>query len=635
MLTIVAIDKNLMSHLDDFDSLFTEPSEKGNFKLCSWNRDGKNLSQAIPALFDRHFVSDNDLREWNIVIVSDDRNCDCANPFSGDYMSGRDSLPDPELNEVAKMLGIVPTSSHSSYELPNDKFGKIKWNVEVNRSLRDEKIRQYKTFEFARPQKIYLLSVVRKADVDLDEFSSKKTDKIFFDFRIKARYPVNCRFLRFNLSSISNSNTKEDFFRLWMTLLTFIYSGPDLFYLSADALYNIDSLIDKKDLKNQIDSIYSRVHFVKKYAQNRISDIIKERERLKSKHYEKPSLAEHIDVVFSVDEKGLYLNKKKFGLAKNCPCDDRASYASQRELIEKKIATNLFKTPNRALKKAIKETKEKGRFVPFTEEKIFLDENQTEDLIESINNTELSLYGDSAVDISYKENSKKARLNCDKDNYKIMKKRSTVANIVGGSLIAFCAVLIGFLPYVINAVTTEIGTTIKASLGITFGSIILLALVGFITILIQKIPLTSGINRFQSIIKRLIRSVTDSAKDYSLFLSKLSTFMKSNSFKTYLDYDGDIYKREEELMLQKNIDFSEKEESACISWGEIFDFQIKYNEKKVNKLFSLDEFPEKNPVFSFKLQTGDFKTLLNGKESNLITPYNFVKSVNISLEEDA
>lgn len=114
-------------------------------------------------------------------------------------------------------------------------------------------------------RKIFLWSVVRKNDVDIDEFSKACADaeSTLHNFGIKARYPVNCRFLRFNLSSVSNTNTREDYFRLWMSLLTFVYNDPDAIFLSPDTLYNIDCDIDKRVLKNQISTIYSRVHYVK------------------------------------------------------------------------------------------------------------------------------------------------------------------------------------------------------------------------------------------------------------------------------------------------------------------------------------------------------------------------------------
>lgn len=634
MLTVLAIDKNLMGELDDFETLFSNVQNKGQFKICCWNREGKNLVEAIPALFDRHFLSENELRDWNITIVSDDRNCTCENPFGGDYLNDKENLPDPEINEVAKMLGIVPTNSHSWYELPTSKFGSIKWNVEVNRNLRDEKLKEYNIIEFSRPQKIFLVSVVKKADVDIDKFAKPKTDTAYFDFRIKAKYPVNCRFLKFNLSSVSNSNTREDYFRLWMTLLTFIYNDPDSIFLSPDSMYNIDSVIDKRIMQRQISTIFSKVHFVKKYSLNRIQEIETMREYIKKKHYDCPNLESSVSLQFDVNDDGLKLNLKRFGLAKNCPCDDTATYSSQREIIDRRIF-NFLKAPKRALKKAVLDTKKEGRFIPDTEEKIHLDEDQTEDLIYSINDMELGLFGEDSVDIDYERKNAEERIKCDEENYKIMKKRSTVSVIVFGSLVAFCAVFIGFLPYIINAFVTKNNQTIADSFMITSVSILLLAIAGIITLLILRVPLTTGLKKFNYIMKMLVIQTKDLADQYTVYLSKLSSYMKKNSFKTYLDCNNNIYMRDEENKLEKNIIYSDSKEQVCQNWADIFNIKLKYNEKYVDETFYLDNHPEQNPVFSFKLRAGDFKVLLNGKPSDLVTPYEFIKSINITLEEDA
>ncbi|MFR6065565.1 MAG: hypothetical protein ACLUH5_05945 [Eubacterium sp.] len=634
MLTVLAIDRNLMNELDDFETLFSNVQNKGNFRICCWNREGKNLVEAIPALFDRHFLSENELRDWNIMIVSDDRNCTYDNPFGGDYLLGKENLPDPELNEVAKMLGIVPTNSHSWYELPKSKFGSIKWGVDVSRTLRDEKLREYNVFEFSRPQKIYLVSVVKKTDVDIDGFTKPKTNTTYFDFRIKAKYPVNCRFLKFNLSSVSNSNTKEDYFRLWMTVLTFIYNDPDSIFLSPDAMYNMDSVIDKKVMQRQISTIFSKVHFVKKYANVKIQDIKVMREYIKQKHYDFPNLDSSISIQFDVNDDGLLLNLKRFGLAKNCPCEDNATYSSQREMIDKKIF-NFLKAPKRALKKAVCETKNKGKFVPDSEEKIHMDEEQTEDLIYSINDMELALFGEDSVNIDYERKNAEERNVCDEENYKTMKKRSTVSVIVFGSLIAFFAVFIGFIPYIINAFVTKNNETIADSFMVTSLSLLVLAIAGIITLIVLKVPLLRGLKKFNNIMKKLVKQTVDLADQYTVYLSKLSSFMKRNSFKTYLDCNDNVYMREEELKLEKNINFSDLKEEACQNWADMFNFKLKYNEKYIDESFYLDEYPEKNPVFSFKIKSGDFRVLLNGKPSNLVTPYEFIKVINITLEENA
>ena len=87
-------------------------------------------------------------------------------------------------------------------------------------------------------------------------------------------------------------------------------------------------------------------------------------------------------------------------------------------------------------------------------------------------------------------------------------------------------------------------------------------------------------------------------------------------------------------MLRKNSEYSDKIDQMCRNWGSIFDFEVKYSEKKANKYFEIDEYPQKNPLYSFVIKSGEYKIMLNDAPSNLSAPYEFIKSVNITLEED-
>ena len=61
---------------------------------------------------------------------------------------------------------------------------------------------------------------------------------------------------------------------------------------------------------------------------------------------------------------------------------------------------------------------------------------------------------------------------------------------------------------------------------------------------------------------------------------------------------------------------------------------MNYSEKNVDKYFVLDDYPERNPIYSFVLRSGDYKIKSNGRRSNLISPYEFITSFDITLEED-
>lgn len=75
------------------------------------------------------------------------------------------------------------------------------------------------------------------------------------------------------------------------------------------------------------------------------------------------------------------------------------------------------------------------------------------------------------------------------------------------------------------------------------------------------------------------------APKYTLFLSKFSSFMKMNSFNNYLRCNNNVFMLEEEIMLRKNREYSDKIEQMCRNWGSIFDFEVKYSEKKSKQVF--------------------------------------------------
>ncbi len=161
-----------------------------------------------------------------------------------------------------------------------------------------------------------------------------------------------------------------------------------------------------------------------------------------------------------------------------------------------------------------------------------------------------------------------------------------------------------------------------------------MALAGFVTLLILRIPLSRNFKQFKKIMKELVRETKALAPKYTLFLSKFSSFMKMNSFNNYLRCNNNVFMLETEIMLRKNCEYSEKIEQMCQSWGNVFDFEVKYSEKKANKYFEIDECPENNPLYSFVIKSGEYKIFMNDVPSKLLAPYEFIKSVNITLEEN-
>lgn len=628
-----------MREIGDFEPLLQNVAKDGEYKICSWIREGKTLEESIPALFDRAFVTEGELLNWNIMIVSDDRECYADNPFDGSYDDPNDEGTKPvdyNLNEIAKMLGVVPAHSVSTIDMPAHKKDTAHYNISVDSAVRDNKLQQYMVEDFTRPQRIYLLAVQKKYDVDVSHFSSDSmvpadTHEVF---STKGYYPPNCRFLKFNLSSNSNRTTMTDYFRLWMTVMSLAYNdGADELFIAPYLLYSVDTDIDKDVVCTQITEIYSRIHYVRKFAENQISHIHKLREYQDNKHYDIPYLESSVKVSFEADEEGLYLNNRRFGLAKNCPVPDEPEYSAQREQIEKNIKEYL-KIPRRAVKRSVGETKRQGEYVSDIAEFIHLDPDQIEDLDESIDNIELELMKAEEIDINYPKENAEQRKKADKHTKKVMKNRSTAGAVVLGSIAMFSAFALAFMPYIIDAIArVKTSQAISGSLMVVGICVAILALCGIITLIVLKMPLSSALHSFRDVIDALVDFVNNQADAYSEYLSKLSGFMKRNSFKRYLNSDVMVYMRDEEDMYILNRNYCEDIEQTCKKWSDGFRFRLLYKESGVDADFVLDNNPRGNSVYSFVLSDGIFKMDYNNYESRLETPYEFVKSLNVKREE--
>ena len=637
MLTILAIEESLMREIGDFEPLLQNSAKAGEYKICSWRREGKTLEESIPALFDREYISEAELLNWNIMVVSDDRTVFVDNPFEGSYFPGEGKeLADRELNEIAKMLGVVPAHSKVKRIESDDKSVPPRTEISIDSDLQDQKLSEYKFNDFARPEKIYLLAVQKKYDIDMTQkhIAGAQTDSNN-SFCRDGYYPANCRFLKFNLSSNSNKTTMVDYFRMWMTILALVYNdGAEDLYIPPYSLYSVDADIDNDKVRIQINDIYSRIRFVRKYAENQIENIHQLRKSQAAKHYDMPNLNSSIEVNFQADESNLYLDERQFGLAKDCPIPDEPEYKYQRDIQERNIKEYL-KVPARAVRKCVGQTKEQGVFVSNSPEIIHLNREQTEDLNESIDQLEIELMRADEIDISYPNENARERSETDSDLLITMEKRSTVSAIVLGSLVMFAAFVFTFLPYIINAITNvKTKAAVSSSILVTVIVLLAMALCGIITLVILRHPLTRGFRRFEETIDDLVDYVNNQSEAYSKYLSKLSEFMKRNSFKRYLESDHNSYKREEEDLYILNRNYCFEIESTCSKWAESFRFNLMYSENKASEYsFELDESPQMNPVYAFVVSDGVYNIDFNAGASQLESPYAFIKSLNIQREE--
>lgn len=646
MPNIIAIEESLMRESGDFEPLLNTPQVNADkYKICSWNRQGKTLRESIPALFDRGFVSANELEKWSIIVVSDDRKCVLQNPFAGKYVDDgldeQNPVLDPELNELAKMLGVVPTRSVSKRIEPATKKDSASWEIKIDDQLKTKKLQQYQLDDFSRPEVIYLVAVQKLFDVDLRSFRtlSKSDAAKNQSVGVEGLYPSNCRFFKFNLSEQSNRVSNMDFLRLWMAVLSLSCNlDVDELYLKPYSLYNISSDVSKEGLSKHINSYYARLRNVRSYIAKELVKIQKERKEAKNVVHQLPNLTTSVSVNFATDENQLHLNKKQFGLATDCPVDDEAEYVEQTYQIEKRIK-EYQKSPVRAVRKAVAATKDQGKYVPESDYEIYPTREQMEDIDESIEELELDLMSFSTLDVKYPKQNEKLRKAADKKVKHNLKKRSNKGAILATSGIAFLAFVLSNLPYLINAAghadvgKVKSGEMVEGAIWLMILCVILLAVSGIISLVLFKKPLTKAFKRYDGVIDELIAHVSSQKEEYTKYLTMLSALMKKSSFRKYVNAPNRKLLANEEAMLLENDAYCQRVEAECSKLAEGFDTKLSYSGDGVQDIFVLDSNPKENGIYKFSFTSIEKGIKLNKKLSRLVAPYDFVESLNIYKEE--
>ena len=91
-----------------------------------------------------------------------------------------------------------------------------------------------------------------------------------------------------------------------------------------------------------------------------------------------------------------------------------------------------------------------------------------------------------------------------------------------------------------------------ASLGLSFAARALAAVGGVITLLILRRRMRASMERFNTLMRELVRNVNASAKKYEKYFSALCTFMKAQSIYNGISHKKDsVSQRMEKLLTHK------------------------------------------------------------------------------------
>ena len=177
------------------------------------------------------------------------------------------------------------------------------------------------------------------------------------------------------------------------------------------------------------------------------------------------------------------------------------------------------------------------------------------------------------------------------------------------------------------------GVQFLASFGLTAAAVALSSAGGFVALFLLRRKLVRSMERFNGLMKELIRNVNGSAKKFEQYFSVLCTFMKAQSVYVGATRKSDkVSSRISRLRTHKQalaVSIERDEEIAAV-------FGIKRAadfEKHVTRFFDEDKPPQDNSLYYYEADGGRTEIPLNTAGDMVKAPYRFVAGLTIERED--
>ena len=668
MHTVIILSRHSSDLLKDFRFLFKPFMDDDTISFCDWNESGTDIDSAVPDLY-KLIKGKSD---WRAVIVDTEPAFgrkhgpvpDRKNPF--DYPSERPDFEKPGVSSVpvirlTHMLCGYPSSPVRNFEngyeytdvltgetqrvraseLSDDEFYRLSQTyrdalrpIYMQERIPDETLQAQEALEEkysfmdVRPQEVYLVATRKHPDDDEHIYASWKSpfEIESSDFCRKNNYPGGCRFLCFDITNPENSRYMKELTEFWLAVLTVVINRIPASTLQAYKLYRLNVDISGEELSAMLNSHLNKMEAAYNFVQERL--------RMKPEYSfeEDEAIVEpqKIPVIFEGKTgSDLYIDTRHIGLSRDCPDDELVFW---REAVSEKQGNivGFLKAPRRAIDKACRYMK--GRAAGFCGDEYELDRFQVADLEEEMDHLELEVLTSDTYSVIDEQRIRKELDKVDRQVRRDIAVRMPKMVVIASGAVVLFLYLVGYMPYIWNSM--RLGSSrFFASLGLSFAAAALAAVGGVITLLILRRRMRASMERFNTLMRELVRNVNASAKKYEKYFSALCTFMKAQSIYNGISHKKDsVSQRMEKLLTHKralavSID---RDEQMAASFGikRAADF-----ERNVTRFFDEDKKPLDNPLYYYEADMNKSEIPLNTTGEMVRTPYKLVVGLMIDREE--
>lgn len=667
MFTVIILNKRSSDLLTNYKFLFKPFIDDGLMAFCSWNEAGTDIRSSVPDLY--NIVKGK--KDWKAVVLNTDSVYDYKdsmkphrnNPF--DYscedrvdiphespvpvirithiIGGYNSTPVKEFEKGFEYTDIsgevhrVKEASLTDEQLHRltEEYDDIK-DIYLEKEIPEELITSYKAisekycFDDIRPNEIQLVATKKKCIDDerarIKDSWSNHLEMNSSSFWEKNKYPNNCRFLFYELSNVDNSLYHQELTEFWLSVLTLAVNKINASTLQAYRLYKLSVDVSSDELSAILNGHLNRL--TSAYAS------VKEQLHLRPEYTfdENEEVVEHQHIPVTIEKPGsydLYMTFSHVGLCRDCPGDELSEWTVQTGQ-KKENFEKFLKTPRRSIDKSANHLKSKS--AGFTGEYYELDQFQTDDLKEKMEDLEYEIYSNNSGAVMDRKELVRKIDDVTKKVKKEIAGRLTKKLAVFSGLIALVICFSGFIPYLVDlgAIDYE---HFFAGLGLSLAMLLLTSLGGLAVLIFQRIKIVGIMKEFNKAMRSAVNSVTFGAKKFESYFSTVCTYMKARSV-----YDGTKRNKasyqtragklnSHRLALLSAIDRDEQ-------W--IYAYSLTRREEvmsSVTTFFDPDIIPVSNSLYYFENCFEEVDIPVNDTGDMIFAPYRFIERLNIVRED--
>lgn len=639
--SVIIQNQKTMESFSQYQPIFTEAISSNRIGVCKWIESGATIDTALPELSS---LTD-DKKEWRAIIVRyiDDNSMasfesDLRNPY--DFAVNRDASgiigesPIP-LVRLTQMLGGVPPLEvqFKSEIVKEDHKAPRMVYIPIEDTAREkaykELVNKYR-FDGKLPSIILIITVRNKRYQEEENIgrawlSHKESDSS--EFWKRNHFPSICRFMAYDYESQGPVQREADDFGFWYSVMLLSVNEWDSSTLQAYRLYSLGLVMDQNAMAESFQMLVNRLrdakHVLEKSIRRDIENQICEEEELPEYHVDAPVLLK------LPKTKEYSVKRQSFRFFSKGSTSDTAIWLRQRKKVEEEYAVSI-RTAERALNQTADKIREN---CSFTEEEVLpLNKYQEEDLtreMSEIYHRIVNIQGKlPAENISANEGVQEAADNVQKYLLgRVMKAPAILAFVLTSFLIVLC-----MLPAVVCHVKYGIGS-VETLAYIVVGSLLLVALFGIGSLLVQKVKLNSLISKYNQYMKNAFNQLVERAGDYSTYMSNIASHSRGCSYMN-ISTRKKHYSNSEHYSKYKHIKAINILLGRLSAWSKAYLLDVDFSSHRPDTRMEVDTSisPSENKLYAF--ETGaPCLVAVNDSGMTMESPYNFSTKIKIVREE--